>query len=313
MVSFLELYGPKLPVAEAYAHVSALIALRLFQLPLITAYSVRATLTGQDLDLSTNPCAMYCDFSMRRGGASDELSRQCVIRDLEVLRALFSDRLFLRSLGQAVPLLPTIPDLGKSAAEELRSLAALQSDPAMQMALGMQVQRIYEALGDDSEGREFIDEIRASSTLTQAERLSAVLVEGLRKRGLENQVKWFHSTGGITKTYGILAGNLRARSTWRYAPSDEALTTLLCMCFLDDEGTRTEGRLPIRDVLQRLEHRFGLLIDRPPAQFDSADARAGAAENLTAFTRRLKLLGCFEGLSDDFTAQFVTQPREATR
>jgi hypothetical protein len=63
-------------------------------------------------------------------------------------------------------------------------------------------------------------------------------------------------------------------------------------------------------VLERLEIRFGVLIDRPPADLDSAAARAGAAENLSAFTRQLKLLGCFEGLSDDFAAQFVTCPRE---
>ena len=62
-----------------------------------------------------------------------------------------------------------------------------------------------------------------------------------------------------------------------------------------------------------MSERFGILIDRPPADFDSADARAGAAENLSAFTQRLKLLGCFEGLSDDFSAQFVTRPRVAVR
>ena len=31
-------------MAEAYAHLSALISLRLFQLPLVTAYAVRALL-----------------------------------------------------------------------------------------------------------------------------------------------------------------------------------------------------------------------------------------------------------------------------
>ena len=66
-------------------------------------------------------------------------------------------------------------------------------------------------------------------------------------------------------------------------------------------------------MLRRLHDRFGILIDRPPADFDSADARAGAAENLSAFTQRLKLLGCFQGLSDDFSAQFVTRPRAAVR
>ena len=34
VVSLLELYGPKMSVGEAYAHLSALISLRLLQLPL---------------------------------------------------------------------------------------------------------------------------------------------------------------------------------------------------------------------------------------------------------------------------------------
>jgi hypothetical protein len=313
LLTFLELYGPNLPVSEAYAHISALLSLRLFQLPLVTAYAVRAMLSGQETPHGSNPTQMYCDFVRRRGSASDELSRVCVARDLEIMRTFFGDRLLLRSLGQAVSMLPTPPELGESAEEELRSLASLQSDQAMQMALLMQIQSIHTELGDDTDGREFIDDVRKSPGLSPADQLTAILVEGLRKRGLENQVKWFYNTGGITKPYGLLAGTLRARSTWRYSPSDEALTTLLSMCFVEPDGKRTVRRLPIRNVLERLEQRFGILIDRPPAELDSADARAGAAENLAAFTRQLKLLGCFQGLSDDFTAQFVTQPREAVK
>jgi hypothetical protein len=310
LVSFLRLYGPRLPVAEAYAHVSAVIALRLFQLPLITARFVRGLLSAQTPQTSV---AMYCDFVRRRGSASDEISRMCVIRDLEILRSFFGDRLLLRSLGEAAVMMPEPPDLTGSAEEQLEALATAQSDPTMQMALGMQLQSIHVALDEESEGRAFIEELRSAGGLSVADQLTAVLVEGLRKRGLENQVKWFHSSGGINKPYGVLAGTLRARSTWRYSLSDEALATFLSMCFVDETGQRTENRLPIRQVIERLETRFGILIDRPPADFDSADARAGAAENLTAFTRQLKLLGCFEGLSDDFSAQFVTRPREAVR
>jgi hypothetical protein len=183
----------------------------------------------------------------------------------------------------------------------------------MQMALQMQVSAIEAALAPEDEGRAFIAEIRASEGLTAADRLTAVLVEGLRKSGLKNQVKWFHSAGGIMKTYGVLKGDLRFRGTWRYSLSDEGLVALLCMVFVDGSGQRTTTRLPIREVLTRLERRFGILIASPPVELDSADARAGAAANLSAFTQRLKLLGCFEGLSDDFSAQFVTRPREGVK
>lgn len=311
LVDFLRLYGPQMPVAEAYAHLAALISLRLFQLPLITARHLRSLLEGT-APTAANPAEMYCDFVRQRGSASDDLSRMCVVRDLEVMRTFFGDRLLMRSLGHAVQVLPTRPELGDTAADHLRGLAALRRSPEMQMALGMQLAQISNEFEPESDGRAFIDEIQGAADLDPADRLTAVMVEGLRKRGLENQVKWFWSTGGITKSYGVLAGTQRARSTWRYAPSDECLTTLLSMCFVEANGERTAKRLRMDDLLNRFESRFGILIARPPADLDSADARAGASQNLSAFTRQLKLLGCFQGLSDDFSAQFVTRPREAS-
>lgn len=312
LLEFLTFYGPNVPVAEAYTHFSALLSLRLFQLPIVTAHVVRALLSGEAPPSSTaNPCAQYVDFVRRRGHPSDELSRMSVQRDLEVMRTFFGDRLLLRSLQAAVPMLPSRPNLGETAADELSGLADLKDDPMMQMALQMQISQIEQGLTPDDEGRSFIAELRESEGLNAADQLTAILVEGLRKSGLENQVKWFHSAGGIQKSYGLLKGELRSRASWRYSLSDETLVALLCMVFVDDNGQRTTSRLPIREVLARLERRFGLLIAVPPRELDSADARAGAAENLTAFTQRMKLLGCFEGLSDDFSAQFVTRPRKA--
>lgn len=314
LLDFLTLYGPRLPVAEAYTHLSALLSLRLFQLPLVTAHAVRSLLsTGEALPPAVNPCGQYFDFVRQRGHPSDELSRMSVQRDLEVMRTFFGDRLLLRSLQEAVAVLPTRPDLGETAESRLVALAALKDDPMMQMALQMQVSAVESGLAPGDEGRDFIAELRASDGLTAADQLTAILVEGLRKRGLENQVKWFHSAGGIKKTYGVLKGDLRSRASWRYSLSDESLVALLGLVFVDASGQRTTSRLPIREVLIRLERRFGLLIAAPPADLDSADARAGAAANLSAFTQRMKLLGCFEGLSDDFSAQFVTRPREAVK
>ena len=312
LIAFLKTYGPSMPVAEAFAHISAIMALRLFQLPLVTARVVRGLLSAKPIDVSSNPSEMYCDFVHRRRSASDETARLAVVRDLEVMRAFFRDRLYIRAIAEAVPV-AGVPEPDLTDSGRLEWLAGLQDDHSVQMALGMQLQSIYLSLDDESEGKEFIEDLRRTEGLSQGDRLIAVLVEGLRKRGLENQVKWFHSTGGITKSYGVLSGTLSVRSTWRYALSDEVLTTLLRLCFTEDGGSHPQRSLQMREVLLRLERRFGVLIDRPPRGLDSADARAGAAENLTAFTNRLKLLGWFEGLSDDFSAQFVTIDRKSTR
>ena len=66
--------------------------------------------------------------------------------------------------------------------------------------------------------------------------------------------------------------------------------------------------MPLRDVLDALAHRFGILIDRPPAFLDGAEAREAATANREAFTQRLQLLGCFDSLSDDFSVQIVRHP-----
>lgn len=306
LVDFLTRFGPVMPVGEAFVHLSALLSLRLFQLPLITGRAARGLFQGVTEPPQGNPTELYCDFVGRRGSESDELSRGCVRRDLQIMATFFADRLLLRSIGQAVELVPQLRPPTDDGWTYLSGLAALADRPEVQMALGMQIQTIAAEL--DEEDRAFVDEVRQSS-LSNSEQLTALLVEGLRKRGLENQIKWFWSTGGINKSYGVLAGTLKARTTWRYAPTDECLTALLCMAFLEPNGS-VRRELPVQEVLTRLRRRFGLLIAEPPREFDSADARSGAGENLTAFTRRLQLLGCFEGLSDDFDAQVVRLPRE---
>lgn len=313
VLSLIELYGPNMSVGEAYAHLSALISLRLLQLPLVTARALRALLNGEEPRTETNPCEMYVDFVRRKGSGSDALTAQCVVRDLEVMRNFFRDRLLIRSIRQAAESMETPPAMNGTSEEKLRVLVSLRDDPEIAMILRIKLSDIENALDPDSDERSFVREVRLSEGIGGTEKFIQVLVEGLRKRGLENQVKWFWSTGGISKSYGLLSGSLRYRPSWRYAPSDEALTTLLCLCFVEDGGQRTAASLPIQELLQRLHQRFGILIDRPPTDFDSADARAGAAENLAAFTQRLKLLGCFQGLSDDFSAQFVTRPRGAAR
>jgi hypothetical protein len=88
------------------------------------------------------------------------------------------------------------------------------------------------------------------------------------------------------------------------------MQALLLVCFTVAQGSRIRPRMPISELLDTLRDRFGILIDHPPGTLDSADNRAAAAENFEAFKRRLRLLGCFDGLSDDFSAQYVRNPVE---
>lgn len=323
LILMLTAFGSTWSPTEIVSGMAALLSVRLFQLPLRLALACRALLEGRPAPdvsepLAANPLEIYCDFTRRRGGPSDELARLSVARDLECLRGFFADRLRLRSVSQAASMSVKHADVAQlDPPDQLKALAALVGEPEIEMAMKIQLNRIEMELDDSDssqEGRRLIAELKASG-LSGTDQLVTVLVEGLRKRGLENQEKWFWSTGGLVakganRPYALLDGTVRARSTWRYAPGEELLTVMLSMCFVEESG-RVVFQLPIAEVLDRLRTRFGILIAQPPSDMDNADARAGANENLQAFIRQLQLLGCFRGLSDDFSAQYVTRPRQA--
>ena len=318
-IDFLQHYGPKLSTVEGTSHLAGLIAIRLFELVLRTGMAVRQLYEGGGLSAdfrdghSTNPLQIYCDFTAVTSNASSELARKCVQRDLEVLRKSLTDRLLLRSLYLA----GQMHDAGfreladRPIAERFEFVVDEMHSSEMAVALRMQVRQIKQDLPDGpegDEGREFIEEMW--DRLDAPDLVTQVLVEGLQKDGMTNQAKWFWSTGGLNKPYGLLAGNVR-KTSWVYRLSDDLLVTLIMSCFVVDDGNRTQKVIGIADLLIRLKEKFGILVDRPPDMFDSADARSAASENREAFVQRLQLLGLFEGLSDDFSAQFVLRPREA--
>jgi len=310
LVAYLSQYGPKVEVGESFTHVQAIISLRLFQLPLITARVIRGLLSGDEVKISSNPCEIYCDFTHIKGSESDRISALCVQRDLQIMQTFFRDRILLRELENTAAAAPGLvsPGTQSTAEEKLQWMAQLRNDARIQFGIGYRLQEILNMQSGDEE-RDFVQEVLNTPQISNADKLATIVAEANGKRGLMSQISWFHTTGGITKNYGVLAGTLRARTTWRYSLSDEALTSLLLRCFTDEAGTRVIPKMTMRKLLDTLENRFGILIDKPPREMQTASAYAAAQENFAAFTNRLKLLGWYEGLTDDFSAQYVTQPR----
>jgi hypothetical protein len=317
-IEYLAHYGTLTSTLAGTNALSAMFGLRLLQLPLRTAIACR-TLLGNgnwvpdvlDGD-SKNPLTIYCDFTQQAGSPSDLISQQCVQRDLEVLRQFFTDRILLRSVHLAWKNAYSTSDTSKFTGyrDELKRAVDVMDEPEMLISLRMQVQSIENSLPIDSDGDEdrlFIQGLRESG-LDGAAMLSRILNEGLQGEGLSKQIQWYWNCGGIAKSYGLLKGSAKARSSWRYAPSDDLLLALLVVSFVSKDGTRPRRRMPIGELLQIFKDRFGLLIDEVPPELQSSDARSAVLENRQAFIRRLQLLGCFRGLSDDFAAQFVENP-----
>ena len=102
--------------------------------------------------------------SQGRGSASDQLSRQCVQRDMEITRGFMHDRLLLRSLHEALDMLDDEGTRIKALlmADRLVELVGLRENPLLSAYATMKMQSIKaetKEAGDTEEDLELIAEI----------------------------------------------------------------------------------------------------------------------------------------------------------
>lgn len=325
LLGHLRAYGPIVPTQSLMASFAALLATGVY------TFTLRANAAGRELlrnggelvpdmvDLRYGATAppsqleIYCDLTGDLGSMSDRLARRCVERDLDRTRLAFRDRMTFVVIAQA---------LNRIAAEKARfdeldrpgQLALLASLREHRRVESYCEARIDDLVADaeDSDAAtetevDFLRQVQGRDE-PEIDKLLEIIQLVNETKALKNSVAWLSSVGGLTKPYGLLDGVSTNRRTWRYAPSDEQLTALLMALFLTPDGNSYRRTMPLQDVLTGLRDRYGLLIDRPPAFLDGAEARAAATANVEAFKRRLQLLGCFDSLSDDFSVQTVRHP-----
>lgn len=334
VLRYLLAYRDLMPSLALTRGLLALVNFELFHYTIRLIYAANALVrnrTGmqqlQDQQTGNAP-ELYVDFTRDRGGASDELSRACVDRDLEELRVFYESALWLRTVHRFVQFHPQFAERlkGLDTPGYLQSLVGLKGDPRIEARAQAELEAIMnetlEAIDSSVERNEA--EVFFSEVLRQAEgnALDAsvkLLAEAQRKNAIEAYVKWYWSVGGLRKPYGLLAGNTRGRRNWRYAMSDDLLALVMQLALVEDpSGTLSNvtvrPRMRLREFLQFLESRFGVIVDRPPAFLDTPSTRGAAQENLEALKRRLRQMGYFQALSDDFTTQYLRTPayREAS-
>jgi hypothetical protein len=315
VVTYLTTYRQSTPLQTAQ-HLTAILGFRLFQLPLRTSRAIHQLLSDQILapDMqgidAHNPLDQYIDFSGDAASDSRELARVCVQRDLRLTHTGLRDRLTLKTLRRAAE---TSEVLAKdyddwSGPERFLYLAELRDDQDLDPYFKQDLKAIRRE-NDGSEDDQVIAflEALADPRRPALERLIIALFEATKARARHAALSWFRDTGGLNRSNGILVGDSRRRETWGYAPGNDLVNALLSIIFTDERG-RARREMTLREVLDQLRSRFGLLVDQPPHELDTVAARAAASENLDAFKRRLKLLGVFDGLSDDFSAQVVLNP-----
>ena len=329
LLRYLLAYQSRLPTLELTRGLMALINLELLVYTLELQLSANGLVrTGElpgpmrtDGESGARP-DLYVDFTRERGGVSDDLARACVDRHLEELRRFLTSSMRLRTIYRFVSTMPEITSwlYGHPTPAQLKFLTELAADPAVQARAHVEVEQILHESSTGAQGETerdevaaFVDEVLRSTAGDAVDAAVRLLVSAQEKQAVTNMVSWYWSVGGIRQPFGLLAGNLRGRRNWRYAMSDDLLAALVRLAMIDGEG-RAYGeellrdRLRLRDFLTFLEDRYGILVGRPPAFLDDARARGASSANLTAMKRRLRQMGYFEALSDDFTAQYLTAP-----
>ena len=322
LLAHLRAYGDRLPPQSLMASFATLLATGVY------AFTLRADAAARELlrtgtlppDMSApasgvgsppSELEIYCDVTEDIGSQSDRLARRCVERDLDRTRLAFRNRMTFvvieQSLNRIVDEKARFETLDRPGRLEL--LASLRGHRRVESYCEARIDDLVAEPGDSATETEveFLRQVQGRDR-SELEKLLDIMQFVNESKALKNSVGWLASVGGLRKPYGLLHGLSANRRSWRYAPSDEQLTALLLALFVRPDGHSHYAALPLQSVLDGLRDKYGVLIDRPPAFLDGAEARAAATANLEAFKRRLQLLGCFDSLSDDFSVQVVRHP-----
>jgi len=333
---YLFTYYDSMPVQAFTYHLLALINFELFAYTLKLVHAVNELVQHPDelpvamrATMGISSPQLYLDFTEATTGHSREMARGCVRRDIESYQQFLASNLLLRQLDMYIEKLKKArykasiekilsPDL--SGGEYLQGLLQLRDDSSVRLgieaAASFDEDRIRDANTQEEEDTTsatlpWFDNI-VSGANDAVERVINLLVEGQQKESISKFIQWYWSVGGLKKPHGVLRGNTN-RKSWRYAPTNDLLAVLVQLAAARDmPAGAKEGRevQPIRlqAFLHFLEERFGILVDRPPAQFEGAEYAAAARDNLRAMLRRLQQMGIFHDLSDDFTVQRLHPP-----
>jgi len=308
--SFADVSAP-----ELLSMYKSIFVLRLYRLPILLAMNLQAVSDG--LPLEPNAHQMFFDFTRSKTSSAYKLAKESVLTDISRSSSIIrhfvilneARNMALKNKDREIELVGLSPDEQVAYLYDFsRSEAA--RDKASEVIAEMQ--KIHEDSG--TEGEESLEAIRQLVNDNGFDYLINLILLDVQKGGLDGVRKWLSTVGGLRETVsansvGILAGESKAISTWHYSMSDSVLNTLMYLCFLTDNGSVIDrSEIALSDVLSKLRERYGILVNEPPRGFDSPEHHAAADENFRAFKSRIKQLGWFAGLSDDFDAQYISRP-----
>ena len=298
--------------AELFEMYKSVFAIRLFQLPI---YISRELLASKH-KIQAKPIAMFFDFTEDSKSDSWKLANESLLMDIASANLLTHEMVSLRESEEFIKknnsTLNEFSALNKK--EQLYYLYEFMESSVAQDKAYESIQELkthFENMGEEgSTSLEIID--GAVSRANNAfDALIHLILLDVGQRGAKSLRKWFYSVGGLEeqkniRSISILTGQQKRTTSWTYVMSDSVLNTLLELCFIDKKGNdKQRMELELSEVLNLLKTNYGILINEPPIGKNSPEFQHAAAQNFIAFKKRLRQLGWFEGLSDDFDAQYI--------
>jgi hypothetical protein len=345
LLRYVFIYADRMPSQALTYNFRALINFELFVYTLKLVTAVNALVH----DPSVLPPAMreqatasgpqlYLDFTAGAEPLSRRMATECVRRDIESYQRYLSSSLLLRQLDRYADGLRRNPRrrvqmdvaLGgeTSGPRYFQALLSLREHADIWSEMEASARQDENSIRQENRPADTEDAASAPDWLdavaldadTDVDRVVAFLSSGQEELAIGSYIKWYRAVGGLTKPYGVLVGNLKGRQSWRYAPSNDLLAVLVQLAAVRIGQNTTAAQhqqvprpepIRLQDFLGFLSDRFGILVERPPTHFEGAEYIAAARENLRAMLRRLRQMGIFGDLSDDFTVQRLTPPYAA--
>ncbi|MBF0233166.1 MAG: hypothetical protein HQK65_09030 [Desulfamplus sp.] len=322
-IKFITIFKKRMPSRELIYNLQTLLNFELFIYTLKLIYGTNQLIITHELPLQfstemtkTAPL-LYVDVGSDTKGFSREIACQCVSRDLQELSLYHHSLIKLKILDTIVGEIPVLKkELNNIAPQELLLKLIKLSDHSDIQAQGRiilsNIRNDNNFTEENSELKEYMNRLELLHPEDSIERLVTLLEEIQRNKMGQNMIGWFKNVSGVNKPYGFIQGSLRHRYTWAYSLSNDLLWTLVHLASIHPDkptGNNPDWR-PKRtrlvDFLNFLEERYGIVIHKVPKGMGSIEANRAARENLAALQKRLRQMGLFENLSDDFEAQYIT-------
>lgn len=338
IISFLEIYHTRMPSQALFYYLMALCNLELFNYALKLVYATNELVSNPQVlpsAMSDNPDSaaplLYVDFTGGVRGLSQEMARACIRRDIETYQKFARSNLLLRQLDKYISSLADDPEraavirkytgAGNNTAIFLQGLLLMQTDQAIKADIMAAARSDLEKIKEETFGpdknsdrvKEELAQVFANAT-NDVDRVVTLLVEAQSGDTVSKYLIWHNGVAGLRKPHGIMSMSGKDRRVWRYAPSNDFLALLVQLAAARKaENGHLPESFPLHEFLDFIRRRFGILVDQPPPPFAGPEYVAAARDNLAAMLGRLRQMGIFRDLSDDFTVQRLQPPYSQTK